>query len=72
MTASPASVLPGSTIGMVGGGQLGRMFAVAAATMGYEVVVFCEDADAPAAQVSHRVVLGRLDDQNAVDESAQQ
>ncbi|MGI9427138.1 MAG: 5-(carboxyamino)imidazole ribonucleotide synthase [Bythopirellula sp.] len=72
MTARSASVLPGSTIGMVGGGQLGRMFATAAATMGYEVVVFCEGSDAPAAQVAHRTVVGKLDDREAVDRFAKQ
>lgn len=72
MTAPSASVLPGSTIGMVGGGQLGRMFAMAAASMGYEVVVFCESLDAPAAQVAHRVVVGKLEDRDAVDQFAKQ
>lgn len=72
MTANSTSVLPGATIGMVGGGQLGRMFAVAAAAMGYRVVVFCEASDDPAAQVAHRVVVGRLDDHDAVDQFAKQ
>ena len=69
---SDSSVLPGATIGMVGGGQLGRMFAMAAASMGYEVAVFCEGVDVPAAQVAHRVVVGKLDDRDAVDEFARQ
>ena len=72
MTNSAAVVLPGATIGMVGGGQLGRMFAMAAASMGYEVVVFCESVDTPAAQVARRVVVGALDDPAAVDEFASQ
>ncbi len=72
MSGTTAAVLPGATIGMVGGGQLGRMFAMAAASMGYEVVVFCEGVDVPAAQVAHRVVVGKLDDRNAVDEFAKQ
>ncbi len=55
-------ILPGSTIGMVGGGQLGRMFSIAAAQMGYRVCVFCEREDEPAAQVAQETVLGRLDD----------
>lgn len=55
---------------MVGGGQLGRMFAIAAAQMGYQVVVFCEHETEPAAQVAHRVVTGRLDDEDAVDRFA--
>ncbi|MCG8649261.1 MAG: 5-(carboxyamino)imidazole ribonucleotide synthase, partial [Pirellulales bacterium] len=35
--SSVSTLLPGATIGMVGGGQLGRMFAIAAASMGYRV-----------------------------------
>ncbi len=72
MTNDSPVVLPGSTIGMVGGGQLGRMFAMAAASMGYEVVVFCESDETPAAQVAHRVVVGALDDPAAVDQFAKQ
>lgn len=72
MHDSQTSVLPGGTIGMVGGGQLGRMFAVAAASMGYEVVVLCESANDPAAQIAHRVVIGKLDDRDAVDQFAKQ
>lgn len=43
---------PGATIGMMGGGQLGRMAAVAAARLGYRVHVFTPEPDSPAAQVS--------------------
>ncbi len=66
------TILPGSTIGMVGGGQLGRMFAMAAASMGYDVVVFCESVDTPAAQVAARSVVGKLDDLDAIDAFASQ
>src|SRR6056297_1050079 len=65
-------ILPGSTIGMVGGGQLGRMFAVAAASMGYDVVVFCESVDTPAAQVAAGSVVGKLNDTDAIDAFASQ
>ena len=65
-------ILSGATIGIVGGGQLGRMFAMAAARMGYEVVVFCQREDEPAAQVAHRCVLGALDDAESIDRFAQQ
>lgn len=67
-----ATILPGSTIGMVGGGQLGRMFAMAAASMGYDVIVFCESVDTPAAQVAARSVVGKLDDTDAIDAFASQ
>lgn len=63
-------ILPGQTIGMVGGGQLGRMFASAAATMGYRVVVFCESEHEPAAQVAQQVVTGSLDDFQSIDKFA--
>ena len=63
-------VLPGATIGMVGGGQLGRMFVIAAAQMGYEVCVFCHHEAEPAAQVTRHVITGRLDDHQRVEEFA--
>ncbi|TWU59999.1 N5-carboxyaminoimidazole ribonucleotide synthase [Rubripirellula tenax] len=66
------TILPGSTIGMVGGGQLGRMFAIAASSMGYDVVVFCEGVDTPAAQVASGSVVGKLDDKDAMDAFASQ
>ena len=43
---------PGSTIGIVGGGQLGRMLALAAAELGFQTHIFCPEADAPATQVA--------------------
>lgn len=50
MTAPPVSpILPPAMLGILGGGQLGRMFAVAARTMGYGVTVLDPDPDAPAA-----------------------
>ena len=42
-------ILPGATIGLLGGGQLGRMFTIAARTMGYEVIVLDPDTESPAA-----------------------
>ena len=67
---SADQILPGQTIGMVGGGQLGRMFAMAAAAMGYRVVVFCGNVDEPAAQVATEVVTGALDEVAAIDRFA--
>ncbi len=43
-----------TTLGILGGGQLGRMFASAARTMGYDVVVLDPDPDAPAAHFATR------------------
>lgn len=54
---SPATVsaplLPGSTLGVMGGGQLGRMFVHAAQAMGYFTAVLDPDPDSPAGRVSH-------------------
>lgn len=47
-------VLPGSTVGVLGSGQLGRMFALAARRMGYRVHVFSPATDSPAGQVAAR------------------
>ena len=45
-------VLPGATIGVLGSGQLGRMFAIAARRMGYRVHTYSPDSDTPTGQVS--------------------
>ncbi|MFP5419011.1 MAG: 5-(carboxyamino)imidazole ribonucleotide synthase [Gammaproteobacteria bacterium] len=45
-------VLPGATLGMLGGGQLGRMFTLAARTMGYKVMVLDPDGASPAGQLA--------------------
>ena len=58
--------LPGATIGLMGSGQLGRMFAIAARRMGYRVHVFSPDADTPAGQLSDREVTGAYEDEEAV------
>jgi 5-(carboxyamino)imidazole ribonucleotide synthase len=59
-------VEPGATIGMVGGGQLGRMSALAARAMGYRVVVVDPDPDCPAAAAADRVVVSPLNDPEGV------
>ncbi len=53
---------PGAVLGVLGGGQLGRMFAQAAQRAGYEVVVLEPDADTPAAQVTRRHLRHAYDD----------
>jgi len=47
-----SALAPGAVVGIIGGGQLGRMSAMAAARLGYRVHVFSPEADGPAAQVS--------------------
>jgi 5-(carboxyamino)imidazole ribonucleotide synthase len=55
MTAFPLP--PNATIGLVGGGQLGRMSAMAAARLGYRCHILTREVDSPAAQVSHAVTI---------------
>ncbi len=61
---------PGATIGILGGGQLGRMTALAAARLGYRAHVFAGEADSPAAQVSHRATIADFGDERALDDFA--
>ena len=61
---------PGSTIGIIGGGQLGRMLAMAAARLGYRTVILEPQADCPAAQVANRQIVAAYDDPAALAELA--
>ncbi len=63
---------PGSTIGVLGSGQLGRMFAIAARRMGYRVHTYSPDEDTPTGQVADREVMGSYDDLDAVRDFARQ
>jgi len=58
--------LPGATIGLMGSGQLGRMFAIAARRMGYRVHVFSPGKDTPAGQFADREISGAYEDESAV------
>jgi 5-(carboxyamino)imidazole ribonucleotide synthase len=62
---------PGKTIGIVGGGQLGRMLSLAAANLGYRCAIFAPESSGPAADVSGRWVQGDYDDVDAVRAFAQ-
>lgn len=57
---------PGSTIGILGGGQLGRMLALAAAELGYRCHIFAPEADQPAADVSAAVTRADYADADAL------
>ncbi len=57
---------PGSVIGIIGGGQLGRMIAIAARQMGYRIAVLDPDADSPCVQIADRVVQAPYDDRDAL------
>ncbi|MDO9223268.1 MAG: 5-(carboxyamino)imidazole ribonucleotide synthase [Caulobacter sp.] len=57
---------PGSTIGILGGGQLGRMLALAAARLGLDVVILTPDEGSPASRVVKRTLVAAYDDPSAL------
>ena len=63
-------ILPGATIGIVGGGQLGRMLALAAKAQGFRVAVLEPTADSPCGQVADIEVIGAYDDREAISKLA--
>jgi 5-(carboxyamino)imidazole ribonucleotide synthase len=65
-------LLPGATVGILGGGQLGRMMATEARRMGYRIVVLDPSPRCPTAQVCDGVVVGTLDDVEAARHLASQ
>lgn len=60
------AILPGATLGVLGSGQLGRMFALSAREMGYRVHVFSPRPDSPTGQVADLEVVAPWDDMEAV------
>jgi 5-(carboxyamino)imidazole ribonucleotide synthase len=64
-------VLPGAAIGVLGGGQLGRMFAIAARRMGYRVHTLSPDDDTPTGQVADIEIVAAYDDLDAIRRFAQ-
>jgi 5-(carboxyamino)imidazole ribonucleotide synthase len=67
----PTSILPGSAIGVMGSGQLGRMLAIAARRMGYRIRTFSPEKDTPTGQVADSEIVARYDDEAAVRAFAQ-
>jgi 5-(carboxyamino)imidazole ribonucleotide synthase len=63
-------VQPGATLGIMGGGQLGRMMGMAARTMGYDVHVLDPDAACPARAIASRTVTAGFDDAEAAESLA--
>jgi 5-(carboxyamino)imidazole ribonucleotide synthase len=57
---------PGATLGILGGGQLGRMLALAAARFGYRTHVFCPETDNPASQVATEATFAAYEDDKAL------
>ncbi len=68
---SKAVIPPGTTIGIIGGGQLGRMLSIAAANLGYRCAIYAPEPSGPAADVSSRWVQGGYDDHDALQAFAQ-
>ena len=60
------SLKPGSTIGLLGGGQLGMFFTQAAQKLGYRVVCFCQREDEPVGKFADELVLAPFDDTSAI------
>jgi len=61
-----AALPPLSTIGILGGGQLGRMLAISAAELGFRTHIFCPEADCPAGQVANELTVSAYDDEAAL------
>ncbi|MBL9173900.1 MAG: 5-(carboxyamino)imidazole ribonucleotide synthase [Verrucomicrobiales bacterium] len=68
MSASP--ILPGAAVGVLGSGQLGRMFALAARSLGYRVHVYSPDTDTPAGQVGDVEIAAEYSDLDRVRDFA--
>jgi 5-(carboxyamino)imidazole ribonucleotide synthase len=65
-----APILPGAVVGVLGSGQLGRMFAIAARQMGYRVHTFSPETDTPTGQVADVEITGAYLDLDAIREFA--
>ena len=63
-------ILPGATLGVLGSGQLGRMFAIAARRLGYRVHVYSPDIDSPTGQVADHEFSAAYDDHDSLAEFA--
>lgn len=63
-------VLPGATIGVLGSGQLGRMFALAARELGYRIAIYSPDNDTPAGQIGDREFTAAYTDLERIREFA--
>ena len=64
--SSDRPILPGSAIGVLGSGQLGRMFAIAARRMGYRVHTYSPDEDTPTGQVADVEITAPYEDLDAI------
>ena len=60
-------ILPGATLGILGGGQLGKMFCASAQSMGYRIWVLDPDSKCPAANIADRYICAKFDDITALE-----
>jgi 5-(carboxyamino)imidazole ribonucleotide synthase len=67
---TPETIRPGGTIGILGGGQLGRMLALAAARLGLKAHIYCPEADSPAFEVAARRTVAAYEDEAALSDFA--
>ncbi len=65
-------ILPGATLGILGGGQLGRMFVHAATSMGYRVIVLDPNSSSPAGEIAHLHLQAKYDDAHSLKAMAQE
>jgi len=65
-----SKIFPGSTLGVLGGGQLGRMFVVAARTMGYKTVVLDPDKNSPAGMTADHHICSGYEDEAGIQQMA--
>lgn len=70
MSLNNQTILPGSTIGIIGGGQLGRMMAIAARQLGYRIAVLDPTKDCPCGQIADIEITASYDDLDAIKELA--
>jgi 5-(carboxyamino)imidazole ribonucleotide synthase len=66
-----AQLSPGDTVGILGGGQLGRMLAMAAARLGLKTHIFCPDADSPAFDVAAAKTIAPYENEPALQAFAE-
>ncbi|HWU16234.1 MAG TPA: 5-(carboxyamino)imidazole ribonucleotide synthase [Devosia sp.] len=66
MTSDLSALPPGSMIGILGGGQLGRMLALAASKLGMRTHIYCPDANSPAFEVTPHKTVAAYDDEAAL------
>ena len=70
MNLSKNVILPGQTIGIIGGGQLGRMMALAAKAQGFRIAVLDPDCNSPCGQVADYKIIGAYEDHKAIKQLA--